>query len=60
MNIYDRRKAQIAQLQKWYSDNHGGDTISESTAWEMLRTTETWGYKIFNAAYDILMGDEPT
>ena len=60
MNSSERRKAQIAQLQEWYSKNHGGDTISVATAWEMLRTVETWGYRIFNAAYDILMGNEPT
>lgn len=59
MDRYELRKAQIAKLQKWYSDHHGGATISESLAWETLRTVETWGYQIFDAAYDILMGDEP-
>jgi hypothetical protein len=59
MDIYERRKANIKKLQEWYSRKHGGDTISDATAWEILRTTETWGYSIFTAAYDILMGDEP-
>lgn len=59
MDIYERRRANIKKLQEWYSRKHGGDTISEATANEILRTTETWGYRIFEAAYDILMGDEP-
>lgn len=59
MDIYERRKASIKKLQEWYSRKYGGDTISEATANEILRATETWGYKIFDAAYDILMGDEP-
>lgn len=53
------RKEQIKKLQEWYSRTHGGATISESIAWQMLQTVETWGYKIFDAAYDILQGDEP-
>lgn len=53
------RKEQIKKLQDWYSRKYGGDTISDAMAWEILRITENWGYQIFGAAYDILMGDEP-
>ena len=59
MDIYERRKMNIKKLQEWYSRKYGGDTISDATALEILRATETWGHRIFDAAYDILMGDEP-
>lgn len=59
MDFYERRNANIKKLQDWYSRKHDGDTISEAAVIEILRITETWGYRIFDAAYDILMGDEP-
>ena len=50
---------QVKKLQAWYSRKNDGWTLSETDALEILRNVEWWGYSIFNAAYDLVMGDDP-
>jgi len=57
-SIIDDKKAQL--LVDWYTKHNNLDdqnTISIDTAKEILRMTFTYGYKIFDIAYDIVMGD---
>lgn len=46
---------QIDLLRSWYEKHNDGAQLSRETAEKIMKLVKWYGYKVFDAAYDIFM-----